>query len=847
MGAGLDLSAPAADGTAAANASLSLLSTVSADPLATPLPPADVSTAAPVQLLAPDSSSPSGATPTAAFTGASGIDLSSSAGVPASAVTSAPAPGAVSGGVVASAPVVGVSTSLAAVAPVGPLAGVVGAQPAAAPLPGGSRTAPTSSAGSSSLGSRLNQLPLSFEANQGQTDARVQFLARGAGYTLFLTPTSAVFSLPVPAATLAPAGTTPAASGMVEALSMDLLGANPAAAVVGQDQLPGRINYFVGNDPAQWHANIPTYGRVAYQGVYPGIDLAYYGHQDQLEYDFIVHPGADPHAVHLGFEGADQLSLDGQGNLVLNTAAGPLVQPAPVVYQEINGVRHAVPGRFVQQAAGQVGFALGAYDATQPLVIDPLVVNYSTYLGGSGNDTALAVAVDGSDHAYVTGSTTSTNFPTTPGAFQTTFRGSGTYSNAFVTKLTADGTGLVYSTYLGGLGSGLPDKGYGIAVDAAGHAYVTGITGASNFPTTPGSFQTTYRDRAGSAFVTELTPDGSGLVYSTFLSGTGQRFGGSDMAYSIAVDAAGHAYVTGFTGSSDFPTTPGAFQATPRTNATFVTELTADGSGLVYSTYLNGSHSDNGYGIAVDAAGHAYVTGEAFSIDFPTTAGAFQTTLGSSLGNAFVSELTADGSGLVYSTFFGGSGSDVGAGIAVDAAGHAYVTGRATSADFPTTPGAFQTSLGTPSGNAFVTQLTPDGSGLVYSTFLGGSGNGSSGDGAGGIAVDAVGRAYVTGSTTSTDFPTTPGAFQTMKHASFSNAFVSVLSPTGANLGYSTYLGGSNGISGDGGNSIAVAPDGSAYVAGFTSSTDFPTKVGSYQTTYHGGLDDAWVASGRIM
>jgi hypothetical protein len=656
VGAGLNLSAPAADGTAGANASLSLLSTVSADPLAAPLSPAEVSTEAPVQPLAPDSSSPSGATPTAALTGASGSNLGSPANVPASVVGSAPAPGVVSGGALASTPALGVSPNLAAVAPVGPVAGGAGAQPAAAALTAGPPTAPTSSASSSSLGSRLSQLPLSFEANQGQTDARVQFLAHGAGYTLFLTPTAAVFSLPVPAATQAAAGTTPASSGMVEALRMDLLGANPAASVVGQDQLPGRINYFVGNDPAQWHVNVPTFGRVAYQGVYPGIDLAYYGQQGQLEYDFIVHPGADPHAVRLGFEGADRVSLDGQGNLVLDTAAGPLVQPAPVVYQEINGVRHAVAGRFVQQGAGQVGFALGAYDATQPLVIDPVVVTYSTYLGASGSDLANAVAVDSGDHAYVTGLTFSADFPTTLGAFQATLP---RLASAFVTELTPDGSGLVYSTYLSGSsGNGHADEGFGIAVDAAGHAYVTGIASSTDFPTTPGAFQTTQPNPVGVAFVTELTPDGSGLVYSTYLggSGDGNPRGGEDTGLSVALDAAGDAYVTGTAFSTDFPTTPGAFQTSighAGSQSVFVSELTPDGSGLVYSTYLGGSglDGDGGSGIAVDAAGHAYVTGAAMSPDFPTTPGAFQTSLASAAGNAFVTELTADGSGLVYSTY----------------------------------------------------------------------------------------------------------------------------------------------------------------------------------------------------
>ncbi len=400
---------------------------------------------------------------------------------------------------------------------------------------------------------------------------------------------------------------------------------------------------------------------------------------------------------------------------------------------------------------------------------------YSTYLGGSNDDTGRGIAVDAAGNAYVVGHTSSSNFPVTPGAFQTTFSINGV--RGFVSKLNAAGSALVYSTYLGGSSSGHgADAGTGIAVDAAGNAYVTGGTSSLDFPTTPGAFQTVYGGN-DDAFVSKLNATGSALVYSTYLGGSDGE-GGSD----IAVDAAGNAYVTGYTYSSNFPTTPGAFQTAYGGNVdAFVSKLNASGSALVYFTYLGGSNDDTGRGIAVDAAGNAYVTGDAESANFPTTAGAFQSTFSGggifSFGDAFVSKLHATGSALVYSTYLGGSEADEGVGIAIDASGNAYVTGVTSSSNFPITADAFQATFG---GiyDAFVTKLNGAGSDLVYSTYLGRSGNeGGFGPG-GGIAVDAIRNAYVTGNTTSADFPTTQGAFKTSFSGGFSDVFVSKLSPS---------------------------------------------------------------------
>jgi hypothetical protein len=689
------------------------------------------------------------------------------------------------------------------------------------------------------LSETYGKLPLHFEVNRGQTDPQVKFLARGSRGSLFLTSNEAVliFTKPEPVVKdklpmIKPKRREKATQTV---LSMRFVGANPKARVEGQEELPGKTNYFIGNDPTKWRTNVPTYAKVQYTNVYPRIDLIYYGKQGQLEYDFVVGPGADPKRILLGFQGADRLEVDASGDLVMHTAAGTIRQQKPIIYQEVNGGRREIPGGYVLKGARRVGFQVAAYDASRPLVIDP-VLFYSTYLGGSGNDDGIGIAVDAAGNAYVIGDTPSVNFPTTPGAFQPALAGS---FDAFVTKLNPTGSGLVYSTYLGG--SANDDFGLRLAVDAAGNAYVGGQTFSADFPTTPGAFQTAFGG-ARDAFVTKLNPTGSALVYSTYLGGSGE-----DGAVGIAVDAAGNTYVTGFTESANFPTTPGAFQTAfgGGPEDAFVTKLNPVGSGLLYSTYLGGSGDDfGGLGIAIDAAGNAYVTGATSSSNFPTTLGAFQTAFGGGPEDAYVTKLHATGSALLYSTYLGGSGDDIAFDIATDATGNAYVIGDTNSTDFPTTPGAFQTSLGGVGprgvGDAFVTKLNPTGSMLVYSTYLGGSGDE---DGVG-IAVDASGDSHVTGVTNSTDFPTIPGAFQSTLGGvgtfGIGDAFVAKLNPTGSGLVYSTYLGGSGDDSGIG---IAVdnLPNPNAYVTGVTESTDFPTSPGAFQPTLGGGFD-AFVA-----
>jgi hypothetical protein len=700
---------------------------------------------------------------------------------------------------------------------------------------------PVAAAPDAHLIETYGKLPLHFEPNQGQAQKDVKFLSRGAGYSLYLTADEAVLVLAKPnpdaksdARTTRGRHDAPMMQAQSFALRMRLVGATLAPPVSGLDELAGKANYFLGKDPAQWHTNMPTYGKVHYREVYPGIDLVYYGKQRQLEYDFVVASGADPTRIVLGFKGADKLEIDAHGDLVLHAAGGAIRQHKPIIYQEIDGTRQKIDGGYVLKGANRVGFVVAAYDRSRPLVIDP-VLAYSTYLGGSDFESPGAVsglftgiAVDGAGNAYVTGATTSADFPTSAGAVQPTLGGT---QNAFVTKINANGSTLAYSTYLGGSGF---DQGSAIAVDAAGNAYVTGSATSTNFPTTPGAFQTAFGGGTGDVFATKLNRTGSALVYSTYLGGSE-----ADLGQAIAVDSGGNAYLTGKTSSGNFPTTPGAYQTTfngpPRFSSdAFVTKLNAAGTVLIYSTYLGGSADDVGYGIAVNAARTAFVTGHTSSANFPTTPGAYQTASAGS-GDAFVTALNSSGSALAYSTYLGGSGFEIAYGIAMDAAGNVYVTGGTESSDFPTTLGTFQSAYGGGTNDAFVTKLKTSGAGsadLVYSTFVGGSGSEAGYK----IAVDVNGNAYVVGTTTSADFPTM-NAFQPA-FGGFVDAFVTKLARTGSAIAFSTYLGGSDN---DQGYGIALDASANVYVTGVTLSGNFPTTVGAFQPNFGGGID-AFVA-----
>ena len=639
----------------------------------------------------------------------------------------------------------------------------------------------------SSLGAALprdaqyGHLPLHFEPNVGQADANVRFLSRGSGYALFLTQSETVAVLRSP-------------SARESVVRLRFVDANDHAPAAGERLTGGATNDFGGNDPRRWRSGIPHFERVRMSGVYDGIDVVYYGTEGGVEYDFVVAPGSDPGRIAMRFEGPTQIDVDAGGDLVLHLDGGVIRQQRPVAYQERAGVRHPVAARYRQDAPRQFAIELGAYDRTLPLIIDP-VLAWSTYLGGSGSDQAFSIAVDGTGSTYVAGLTGSANFPTA-NAFQATFAGS---ADAFVAKLNPAGTAFVYSTYLGGSAT---DIGRGIAVDADGNAYVTGETFSSDFPTV-NAVQATFGGTSD-VFLVKLNAAGSALVYATYLGGTLD-----DTGRSVAIDAARNAYVAGWTHSANYPTANAIQAANAGPPDAFLTKVNAAGSALVYSTYIGGSGGDFGYGVAVDGSGAASVAGVTQSANFPVanaiqaslagtedafvlkvnaagTAFVYSTYLGGSTADgargvaldgtgsayvagytnstnfptanavqaasagaleAFVTKIDPAGSALVYSTYLGGSASEIANGIAVDSAGQAHVIGDTNSTDFPT---AAPVQAFGGAEDVFVTKFNAAGTGLVYSTYLGGSltehGNG--------LAVGSAGDAYLAGQTSSTDFPT---------------------------------------------------------------------------------------------
>jgi hypothetical protein len=613
----------------------------------------------------------------------------------------------------------------------------------------------------------LSRLPLRFEACDKTAPER--FLARMNDSTIYLSAIEATLSLrptvgagrlgcgadlglsrnarspqaneQLPEPRRDRAAPRPRASATVR---MQLIGANRRARVVGESQLPTRTSYFIGKDATEWRSDVANYARVKVEQVYRGIDVVYYGSgQQQLEYDFKVAPGADFKAIRLRFTGARRLLLDESGDLLIETAAGSLRHRKPVAYQQVNGARKDIAARYVvnrRRGVGlEVGLAVEDYDKRLPLVIDPELI-YSTHLGSpSGGESVSQIAFDAMGNAYIVGSTTSRDLPTTPGALQSTNSGTEGQFDAFVAKLNPTGTAVLYLTYLGGSNG---EFGTGIAIDSTGNAYIAGTTFSNDFPTTANAFQSQSPGTYTHAFVAKLNPTGTALVYGTYLGAPNE----DALVGGIAIDAAGEATVVGRTDSTRFPVTPGAIQRKSAGDSDgFIARLTADGSALVYSTYLGGGRFDAVWRIALDTGGNAYVAGYTLSTDFPTTRQAYQRKKATS-DSSFVAKINSSGDQLVYSTFIASGSANV-TDIAVDSSGNAYLTGSALP-NLPTTPGAIQSANGGDS-DAFVTKLNDTGSDLVYSTFLGGSGT----DGGDSIAVDPLGQAYITGTTTSGNFP----------------------------------------------------------------------------------------------
>lgn len=651
-------------------------------------------------------------------------------------------------------------------------------------------------------------LPLHFIPNRGQTAPEVKFYHQGRDQGIYFTRQGIWFRFSPPGNGCReprPRAKRPGRTRQGAVVSLTPLHLNKETAMAPVDQQAGKVNFFLGNKPEKWRVDLPTYGAVVYREAYPGIDLKFYGTGRQLEYDVIVRPGADLHRVRLQYHGVTALRLTPEGDLAIRLPDdGTLVQKKPVVYQDIAGQRVAREGTFklYPDAARHVfGFTVASYDRSRPLVIDPVLV-YSTYLGGASEEAGKGLCVDAAGNMYVAGWTDSADFPTTPGVVQRQFKGIAPQGDAFVAKFSPTGA-LVFATYLGGTGG---DAAAGVALEGNGNIYLVGSTDSGDFPTTDGAVQRNYHG-GGDAFVAKLTPSGDYLLYSTYLGGsgfeevesnlavdeegnaciTGQTnsvdfpvtggafqgkpgggmdgfvaklthmgtslifatyLGGSgdDRGRGIALDAANNVYVTGETKSANFPTSSNPFQkAYKGAMDAFVTRLTPDGA-MIYSSFLGGGNDDGGHGIAVDGTGSAYITGETYSDNFPTSSRAFQKTQ-AAYSDAFITKVNPTGTALLYSTYLGGNGHDQGNAIAVDSSGNAYIAGKTDSTNLPLVRAFQARKKGL--ADAFAAKLNPGGSSLMFSTYLGGDGE----DKGEGLALGPRGLVYVSGRTASGNFP----------------------------------------------------------------------------------------------
>ncbi|RXH58420.1 hypothetical protein [Granulicella sibirica] len=681
----------------------------------------------------------------------------------------------------------------------------------------------------------FGDIPLSFAANQGQADPDVSFLTSGSGYSVLLTGDGALMKLGHPANPKSSSSPRTQKPEEETTIRMQLLGSRPAEKVSGLDELPGKVNYLMGNDRANWHTGIPTFARVKYAGVYPGVDMVYYGNQKQLEFDFVLQPGSDPGKLGLRFSGdalgkGKRLNINAKGDLVISGSDEHVILKKPLLYQTGRekdlALRHPVEGGFVLSGDGDIRFQIGDYDRSKPLIIDP-TLTYSTLIGSYAE--GMLFAVDPAGNSYIAGGTYGPGLPITPGVVKPTCN----YACPFVAKLNASGTAVVYVTYFGSPTAFGSDYFEGVAGDASGNVYLSGFTQSADFPTTPGAYQTTF-SAPGVVFLSKLNATGSALIFSTLFG-----HGGNASPGPIALDSTGDIYLAGgTTTSSDFPATPGVFQPGPikapydeGLGIGYVAKFNPSASALIYASEY-GAGTTVIQAVALDSVGDLYLTGTTDEYEgvFPITPGAY-----SDQGTTFVAKVNPTATRLVYSTRI--PGTEQAYAMAIDPAGNAYITGVAPYSDLPATPGAYQTNCGYIGycDDAFVIKLNASGTGLVYATYLGGtgpqdpySGEPVFGTGGNGIAADAQGNAYVAGSTSYSGFKTTPVSFQRVFGGAY-DGFLVELNPAGSGLLYSTFLGGSSFDYADG---ITLDPSGNAYVWGQTeSSADFPTTPGAYLRT----------------
>ncbi|MEO7716954.1 MAG: SBBP repeat-containing protein [Capsulimonas sp.] len=669
-------------------------------------------------------------------------------------------------------------------------------------------------------------LPISFEANRGQAHTNVNFLARGGNYGLQLSSQGAVFTLS------SPEKRAPLAS----VLTMRLDHANPNAKSAGEQELPGKVNCFIGKDPSQWRTDIPTYARVRYTDVYPGTDLVYYGNQRQMEYDFVLAPHADPKAIRFAVTGSRKISVNRSGDLVIALGDQQIVWRKPVIYQGAGVSRRAINGAYKLMPGNRVAFSVGAYDHNRALVIDP-VLAYSTYLGlfYQDNGNRNPIAVNGAGEVYITGTTIPPQGPTPPNSSVNLTA----YQNIFVTKLNATGTGALYTNYFGG---SIWDFAADIKVDSGGNAYVTGTTQSTDFPVTSAAFCKTP-GTSTTGFVFKLNPAGNQLLYSTYLGSANAS------ANAIAIDAAGNAYVTG-SASGSYPVTAGAFQTAPASASfdAFLTVLNASGGNLIYSSLIGGGENDFGTGVAVSQDGLVFLCGSSdnFNADshFPTTVSAFQKQhLGSK--SAFVCKFDVRKSGtasLLYSSLLGVApyhsatvntlGMTDAYAIAVNSAGNAYVVGSSDTT-LPTTATAYRPTAFTV--NAYLAKFSFDGSALLYSTYL----NGEYSSQGLGVALAGDDVACIAGMTSSPTFPVTADAAQLNYGGGYTDGFFTKIDTPKlgkSGLLYSTYFGGSGD---DRFTSVALDAKLDAYVCGSTNGV-VTTTAGGYHPNHPATPQSNW-------
>jgi hypothetical protein len=661
--------------------------------------------------------------------------------------------------------------------------------------------------------SKIDTLQVPFVSNQGQWHKEILFSAQTFAGNFFIDSNHhLVYNI---VKSEKPNSTKKNLANIV--IKEILLNTN-SLSIKPQNPSTAKVNYFKGNNPKQWISNIPTYHSISYGEIYPNIELQLKAYSKNIEKLFFIKPHAQIEDIKIKVEGIKDLKINEKGELVLSTSLGEILFTKPKGYYQ-DQKEQEIEVSYVVYSNDEYGFKIKDYDQSKTIVIDPLLA--STYLGGSGGDIGTSIAMDYSGNVFITGYTNCNPFPTTAGAYDTSYNGTGDY-DVFVAKFNSSLSTLLASTYLGGSNN---EKGTSIAMDSSGNVFITGVTISSDFPTTLGAYDTDYNSDLD-IFIAKFNNDLSSLLASTYLGGSGY-----EEVYSLAMDSSGNVFITGYTNSNPFPTTAGAYDTIYNNNwDVFVAKFNNDLSTLLASTYFGGNSNDYGRSLAMDSSGNVFITGFTNSNPFPTTSGAYDTSYNNNW-DVFVAKFNSSLSTLLASTYLGGSGYEEVYSLAIDSSGNVFITGFTDSNNFPT-PGGYDTTYNT-GLDVFVAKFNNDLSALLASTYLGGSGY----EEVYSLAIDSSGNVFITGNTNSNPFPTTSGAYDTTYNNNY-DAFIAKFNNDLSNLLASTYLGGSNG---DFGRSLAMDSSGNVFITGYTNSNPFPTTAGAYDTSFNGG-DDVFVA-----